>query len=73
MIKCTNFLRKYVTSTPLFHEKLNFSRKKAKKRHKKAPEDSILMVRETLYRSLPHATALTHKPRKPRVRNCINQ
>ncbi|MDY4406295.1 MAG: hypothetical protein SPE55_04430 [Sodaliphilus sp.] len=47
--------------------------KKAKKRHKKAPEDSILMVRETLYRSLPHATALTHKPRKPRVRNCINQ
>lgn len=41
-----------------------FSRKKAKKRHEKAPEDSILMVRETLYRSLPHATAHTHKPRK---------
>lgn len=73
MIKCTNFLRKYVTIMPLFYEKRIFSRKKAKKRHKKAPEDSILMVRETLYRSLPHATALTHKPRKPRVRNCINQ
>lgn len=47
-----------------------FSRKKAKKRHEKAPKDPILMVRETLYRGLPHATALTHKPRKPRVRNC---
>ena len=73
MIKCTNFLRKYVTIMTLFYEKTHFFKKKSKKRHKKAPEDSILMVRETLYRSLPHATALTHKPRKPRVRNCINQ
>lgn len=73
MIKCTNFLRKYVTIMPLFYEKTHFFKKKSKKRHNKAPEDSILMVRETLYRSLPHATALTHKPRKPRVRNCINQ
>lgn len=48
-----------------------FSRKKAKKRHKTVLEDSILKVRETLYRSLPHATALTHKPRKPRGGNCI--
>lgn len=71
MIKYTNFLRKYVTSTPLFHEKLNFSRKKAEKRHETVLEDSILQVRETLYSSLPHATALTHKPRKPRARNCI--
>lgn len=50
-----------------------FSRKKAEIRHETVLEDSILMVRETLYRSLPHATALTHKPRKPRVRNCIKQ
>lgn len=48
-----------------------FSRKKAEKRHEKAQKDSILMVRETLYRGLPHVTVLTHKPRKPRARNCI--
>mgnify|MGYP004652362615 FL=1 len=48
-----------------------FSRKKAKKKHEKAPEDSILMVRETLYRSLPHVTLRTHKQRKSRARNCI--
>lgn len=28
MIKYTNFLRKYVTSTPLFHEKTQFFKKK---------------------------------------------
>lgn len=48
-----------------------FSRKKAKKRHEKAPEDTILMVRETPYRGLPHVTLPTHKQRKPRARNCI--
>ena len=31
MIKYTNFLRKYVTSTPLFHEKTQFFKKKSKK------------------------------------------
>ena len=37
MIKCTNFFRKYVTSTPLFHEKTQFFKKKAKKTAQNSP------------------------------------
>ena len=36
MIKCTNFLRKYVTSTPLFHEKTHFFKKKSRKTARKS-------------------------------------
>lgn len=31
MIKCTNFLRKYVTIMPLFYEKTHFFKKKSRK------------------------------------------
>lgn len=72
MIKYTNFLRKYVTIMPFFLEKTHFFKKKSKKkRHKTVLEDSILMVRETLYRGLPHVATLTRKQEKPRARNCI--
>lgn len=55
-------MRKYVTIMPLFYEKTHFFKKKSKKkRHKTVLEDSILMVRETLYRSLPHVATLTRK------------
>ena len=36
MIKYTNFLRKYVTSTPLFHEKTHFFKKKSRKTARKS-------------------------------------
>lgn len=42
MIKCTNFLRKYVTSTPLFHEKTQFFKKKSAK-HGKKPQINIVL------------------------------
>ena len=35
MIKCTNFLRKYVTIMPLFYEKTHFFKKKSAKDGKK--------------------------------------
>ena len=37
MIKCTNFWRKYVTSTHLFHEKTHFFKKKSKKTAQNSP------------------------------------
>ena len=43
MIKCTNFLRKYVTSTPLFHEKTHFFKKKIAK-HGKKPQINVILI-----------------------------
>ena len=43
MIKCTNFLRKYVTSTPLFHEKTQFFKKKSAK-HGKKPQINVILL-----------------------------
>lgn len=47
-----------------------FSRKKAEIRHETVLEDSILMVRETLYRGLTYVTTLIHKHEKPMAKNC---
>ena len=43
MIKCTNFWRKYVTSTPLFHEKTHFFKKKSAK-HGKKPKINVALL-----------------------------
>lgn len=64
MIKCTNFWRKYVTSTPLFHEKTHFFKKKAEKRHEKAPDKAILRAQDTASNSQLHANQLAHEHEK---------
>ena len=42
-----------------------FSRKKAKKRHKKAPNKAILRAQDTASNSQLHANQLAHEREKP--------
>lgn len=58
-------MRKYVTSTPLFHEKTHFFKKKSKKTARKAPDKAILRAQDTASNSQLHANQLAHEREKP--------